>query len=718
MKRIKESQVLIKNENETNSIVAKVLPFLSVFLILFDVLVWMQLFGDKFDPPSLTIPFAAMIIALFVPFVLNRLNIVGWWVKYFNITVITLLIAIFYYLCTGDAVILYSLPVVLSCIYFNKRLTIFIAAVSVVIFPYLNYLKSKDPLIDPWTTKVIIILIFSVITFQLAKKCYRLLSSLVGAKEVQDILDNMSQAIFTIDEDFKFNEQYSKFAYDIFGNIQFAERSILDVFFPNEDQKTIRESMAAWLTRVFASLGTKWENLEALQPIREIAIKQKITDLKYNVKYINIDFQPVIDIVGIGQKEEITKIMVIVQDITEKKVLELEMGKKEQEYKDNINQIVEVIKMDQELFQDFINECKESLANFEPTLIALKDDKQNAGYINDLFRIMHTIKGNARIFKLERIAGEAHSIENIFSSIRKGEAVMDDELLSESFKKLDYFNTLFNETLDIYNKITAGKGPDTGETRATERLKDENEVVKVKVLEVNKLTELINNANIILSEDVSKLDPDKLTALENILKETKGQLRSMSKISIGKLFTRFPRMVRDTSIELGKKVKLVIKGDNIEVDKSIYDKISDPLIHILRNSLDHGLEIPADRVQLGKPEEGIIELNTWLTDSELVVEIIDNGRGLDLDKIKAKAVKKGLIAPEAALNMTDSEATELIFLPGFSTNERVTDISGRGVGMDVVKTSIEKNLNGSVHLESQMNKGLRTTLKVPLSNAS
>lgn len=538
-------------------------------------------------------------------------------------------------------------------------------------------------------------------------------------KEIKDILDNMSQAIFTIDNEFKFNAQHSKFAFDIFGDIEFTDRNILDVFFPDEEQKPIRENMNEWLKRIFENAEIRWDDLEALQPVHELAINIMKENQKNTVKYIKLDFQPITDIFAPDFKEKVTKVMVIIQDITEKKTLELEMEKKEREYKDNINQIIEVIKIDQEIFKDYINECKDNLAVFEPMLISLKDDKNNMGKINELFRIMHTIKGNAKIFKLERISGEAHGIENIFSAIRKGEREMNDELLDETFRKLDNFRILFDETLEIYKRITVGKDADLGENRAEERNKEENEIIKVKIHEISRLTELIKKADRILEEDIINIvDKDegleKVKAVESIIKETKEQLKEMSKISISKLFGRFPRMVRDISKELGKKVKLILKGEDIEIDKNIYDKISDPLIHILRNSLDHGLEVPAERIETGKSEEGTIKLNASLTDNEFTVEISDDGRGVDVDRIKAKAVKKELITPEEALRMTDEDALKLIFLPGLSTNEKVTDISGRGVGMDVVKSSVEETLNGSILLESKKNRGVKIVLKIPL----
>lgn len=536
-------------------------------------------------------------------------------------------------------------------------------------------------------------------------------------KEIKDILDNMSQAIFTIDDKYVFNPQHSRYAYEIFGDVAFADRSLLDVFFGAEAQQNERNNMATWLQRVFSDTETGWSNLEPLQPVSEIEVKAKNRQGQDITKYIRIHFSPITELVA-GLKQKTTKLMVIVQDISEEKRLAQEVERKEQEYRDNINQIVEVIKMDQEMFKDFIDECQERLVEFEPKLIRLREAKENMELVNDLFRIMHTLKGNARFFKLERIAGEAHSIENIFSGIRKGDQVMTDALLDECFRKLDRFTTIFNETMDIYNKIMQGSKIDTGKTRTEERKKEESEVIRVKVDELNRLAELIKKADRLVVDDNSLacMAPQKAVEIESVFKETQEQLESIRKVNIGKLFTRFPRMVRDIAGELGKKVKLITQGEEVQVDKNIFDKVGDPLVHIIRNSLDHGIEKPEDRVAAGKPEEGTIELKVDIHDAELLIEVRDDGKGLDIDRIKAKAVGKGLITPDKALTMPDNEAIHLIFAPGFSTNDQVTQISGRGVGMDVVKTSVETELNGTLSLESERNRGLRILMKIPLAS--
>lgn len=185
---------------------------------------------------------------------------------------------------------------------------------------------------------------------------------------------------------------------------------------------------------------------------------------------------------------------------------------------------------------------------------------------------------------------------------------------------------------------------------------------------------------------------------------------------VGKVFNKFPRMVRDLSRELGKNIDLVITGEETELDKSIVEEIGDPLVHIIRNSCDHGIEKPEDRAAAGKPETGTVELKAYNEGNHIVIEIADDGKGLDAEMLRQKAIEKGVISEREADTMTDKESFGIIFKPGFSTAAAITNVSGRGVGMDVVKTNIEK-LNGIIDIESEKGVGTTQKLKIPLTLA-
>ncbi|MDR2639592.1 MAG: response regulator [Helicobacteraceae bacterium] len=187
-------------------------------------------------------------------------------------------------------------------------------------------------------------------------------------------------------------------------------------------------------------------------------------------------------------------------------------------------------------------------------------------------------------------------------------------------------------------------------------------------------------------------------------------------LAIGKVFNKFPRMIRDLARELNKKIDLQISGEETEMDKSIVEVIGDPLVHIIRNSADHGIESPETRVKLGKSETGRVELKAYNEGNSIVVEISDDGKGLDAELLKSKAFEKGLISEKEADGMSQKEAFTLIFRAGLSTAAKVTNVSGRGVGMDVVKTNIEK-LNGIIEVDSELGKGTVIKLKIPLTLA-
>ncbi|MDD2659969.1 MAG: chemotaxis protein CheA [Methylococcales bacterium] len=205
-----------------------------------------------------------------------------------------------------------------------------------------------------------------------------------------------------------------------------------------------------------------------------------------------------------------------------------------------------------------------------------------------------------------------------------------------------------------------------------------------------------------------------LAQLERHIRDMQQSVMNIRMVPISFVFSRFPRLVHDISTKLDKKIELKLVGESTEVDKVVVELISDPLVHLIRNSLDHGIEIPADRIAAGKPETGTIELKAYHRGGHIVIEIIDDGRGLDRKKLISKAIANGVIDENSIL--TDKQAFELIFMPGFSTAESITDISGRGVGMDVVRRNIQA-LGGNVEIISGLGKGTTISIHLPLTLA-
>ncbi len=204
--------------------------------------------------------------------------------------------------------------------------------------------------------------------------------------------------------------------------------------------------------------------------------------------------------------------------------------------------------------------------------------------------------------------------------------------------------------------------------------------------------------------------------LGRMINELQEQIMRIRMLPVDQVFNRFPRMVRDLSQKAGKKVNFVISGQETELDRSILEDIVDPITHLLRNSIDHGLESPEQRKQAGKPDEGTVQLVARQEENRIVIEVEDDGRGIDAQSVKRAAVKKGALTAEAAEKMSEKDALQLIFGSGVSTAEKVTDVSGRGVGMDVVRSNIEK-LSGAIEVHTELGVGTRISLHLPLTLA-
>jgi len=206
------------------------------------------------------------------------------------------------------------------------------------------------------------------------------------------------------------------------------------------------------------------------------------------------------------------------------------------------------------------------------------------------------------------------------------------------------------------------------------------------------------------------------SVINRISEDMQNAIMQVRMMPVGVIFQRFPRLVRDISRRLGKEVELVIEGEETEADKNVIEALADPLIHILRNSLDHGLEIAQVRLAAGKPATGVLKVSARQESDQVILEISDDGAGIDPQRVRAKAIERGLVTADGASSLSDHEAVQLVFLPGFSTAEQVSDLSGRGVGMDVVRTAVER-VGGTVTLASERGRGTTLTLSLPLSMA-
>ncbi|KHK01412.1 chemotaxis protein CheA [Desulfovibrio sp. TomC] len=263
--------------------------------------------------------------------------------------------------------------------------------------------------------------------------------------------------------------------------------------------------------------------------------------------------------------------------------------------------------------------------------------------------------------------------------------------------------------------------PPAGEARPQAAKKETMQSLRVDAGKLDDLVNLVGElviAQARLTQLAASLTHPALISVAEEIERLSNELRDntlgIRMLPIGTTFSRFRRLVRDLSSEMQKSIELVTEGGETELDKTVIEQLNDPLVHLLRNSIDHGIESPEERLAAGKPEAGTIVISAEHAGGEVVINITDDGKGMSAERIRAKAVEKGLVAPDTRL--TESECFNLIFLPGFSTAEKITNISGRGVGMDVVKRSMDA-LRGKIDVQSEPGKGTRITIKLPLTLA-
>ena len=304
---------------------------------------------------------------------------------------------------------------------------------------------------------------------------------------------------------------------------------------------------------------------------------------------------------------------------------------------------------------------------------------------------------------------EAYIGEIALNQIEKQENVVVQETIEEVKKE--------TKTAEpAVTKQTAQKAPAKAVGRSVRV-----DIEKLDVL-MNLVSELIIAKNGLVSasaQEGSSMNVgfnEQIEYLERITTNLHESVMKVRMMPIESVVNKFPRMIRDLCKKLDKKMELIMSGEDTELDRTVIDEIGDPLMHLLRNSADHGLESNEERIRLGKPEVGTIRLDAYQDGNNVVIEVGDDGRGIDTEKVKNSALKKGTITPEQAENMTDKEIIDLLFRPAFSTAEKVSDVSGRGVGLDVVKTKIE-NLGGDIEVSTKKGEGSVFSIRLPLTLA-
>jgi two-component system chemotaxis sensor kinase CheA len=419
---------------------------------------------------------------------------------------------------------------------------------------------------------------------------------------------------------------------------------------------------------------------------------------------------------------------------------------------------------DPELLMEFVVESREHLSSVESQSLVLEQDPSNVEAINSVFRSFHTIKGLAGFLELDEIQQVSHSTESILDEARNGRLTVTPALIDLVLESADYLDRsvrLVEERVQglppsaipdrkfLLDKLAAfahngDSAPSNEAQGAATQAASPAEPPTPEAVPVNGKPQARAASAVTVRVDAAKLDylmdmvgemviaqsllshEPALASLQNQrlvrnlsqLSRATGEVQrtamSMRMVPIGHVFQRIARLVRDLSRKTGKPVNFETSGEDTEVDKSIAEEIADPLMHMVRNSLDHGIEDQATRKAAGKNPTASIRLAAYHQSGQVVVEIADDGKGLDRARILKRGQAKGLVGDGA--NLSDNEVFALIFEPGFSTAEQVTAVSGRGVGMDVVRKHVQK-LRGRIEIQSTAGKGARFLLRLPLTLA-
>lgn len=402
----------------------------------------------------------------------------------------------------------------------------------------------------------------------------------------------------------------------------------------------------------------------------------------------------------------------------------------------------------------FISESREHLNSMNELIVHLEKEGGDQESIDSLFRSAHSVKGMAASMGYAAIADLAHKMEDLMDKVRKGVLAFDAcaaDLLLEGSDNLgamiQYVEDGGEGIRDVAGLMEriSGYDPSVGKTisppsslapvpepiasKVGERSKGEPQKketgqtvrVKTEILDhlINTTGELITNKHRLLNvgREVGsgRLD-DALADLAKLLRELYNGVINVRMMPFASISDRFPRMVRDLARKSGKEVNFVIEGDDLELDRGILEELADPLIHIIRNSIDHGLEASDERLADGKPPQGTVRLSASREKDQVVITVEDDGRGMDPAKLLASAMEKGFLDPAKAGDLSVRETLLLTCIPGFSTASEVTDVSGRGVGMDSVNSTIQ-SLAGSLAIESEKGSGSRIIIKLPLTIA-
>ena len=391
-----------------------------------------------------------------------------------------------------------------------------------------------------------------------------------------------------------------------------------------------------------------------------------------------------------------------------------------------------------DLIADFVAECREMLEALGGEIVAWEAQPNDRARLDSIFRFVHTVKGNCGFFDFPRLEALSHAAEDALADVRGGRRTPDPQLVSGVLAIIDRIGEMVaaieagedmpdGDDSALIEALEPGAegAPVTTPTTIVEGGAKANAAPRTIRLSVELLDRVMSTVSDMvlarneLSRRLREAETDvpvdgAFERLSSIIAEMRDAITRTRMQRIENLFVGLPRMVRDLSAELGKQVMVDIEGGDVELDREMIEMIRDPLTHIIRNSVDHGIEAPADRQKSGKREIGLLSVSARQSGNQILIDIQDDRRGIDGRKLVEKAIAAGIVDKSDAAGLSSREQLALIFEAGLSTAKEVTAISGRGVGMDVVRSNIER-IGGIVEVDSKLGEGTRMTLRVPLT---
>jgi two-component system chemotaxis sensor kinase CheA len=505
-------------------------------------------------------------------------------------------------------------------------------------------------------------------------------------QQVNDILNNIDQGLFTINFDGKVNPEYSRRANDILKVKDISKHTIQEIL--RLDQKQER-AFSSWLSLVTEKHESqRWKKIVRLSPVQQLELME-VGGVE--PKFVEFDYQRILD-----KNNKLNKLMILARDVTEERRRDMEMKEQRMRHENEMKTVLGIVNTPPEEMKEFVEDTDGRLKHLTAALNrhlagAEKMREQypdGATYeikkeqVDELYRDIHTIKGNAGSYGFELLSTISHNLEDDLDKLREPIEVRRDQTIREMLEKIE-------KQVGLLDDVRKKMGQFFGE--------GEDLAVKVPLLRIQSIDEKARKIA------ARKVEPEVQQVLDECSKLTWKQLKDISR--------KYQKIVQKAGRKLGKEVEFSVEPENLLLPPDEFSAIDEALVHLTRNAVDHGIEPAEVRAEVGKGI-GQVKISYSASRGIKVVTIADDGAGIDCNRLAAKAVEKGIITDKECAAMSEDEKLNLIFRPGFSTAEVVTDISGRGFGMDIVKRNLDA-IGAALTIGTKLGQGTEFTIAIP-----